>query len=417
VCNAKLWEKYRYDKFPDALLKMFDSPFKVWEHAFENQITDLAKLVLYSLLIGGRELKMHDLHQQFKHLTVADTPNHDPLLLYREFRKAVKELDNSFIQIHQNNGVFFVRFHNPSIQDFLIDYTDQDADLKSKLIKLAIYIKPSLLIFSNNKHSSHDIKRFDLTPELIVQLKHRVINNFDDLLYSPEIRSDEPSAVDLIALKLDVINQHLGGLRDTELIQFIVNRFTPILYSTDLTNTGLHAYSRLLMYYFSEEPEKIDVETILLHLKDIIWSDDDFTIFGDFDAYFPDQFNEFREKHDDEYQDTFAGHLEGLSETTGLSVEEIKENQEALKELENLYEISVDTEQLVLSKAIERLERIKEQEEYEEENYDFYKGWGHEPSGFYRDRDDEGGGRRITLNTSSEERIEDLFRSMKYGPE
>lgn len=418
VCKSRLWEQYTYSEFPSVLLGMFDSPFKVWEHAFENQISEDAKLVLYSLLICGADLAFENLLEQFKKFKSHATGDQNPMSQPGIFKRALKELDNSFIQIYRSReNDTFVRFHNPSIQDFLIDHTDRDVGLKAVLIGTSLYLKPFLNIFSTNSYFPDHSRRFTVSPELMELLIRRVMLDFDLLHYSLESFYRSPSPDDLLLLKLDALNRHLLGTQNSQLDNFIEERFKSVLYSENITNRGLHSYNSLLLHFYANEDSKsVDAVRILLNIAQVMWSEEDFAIFDDFERYFNEQFILFRDEYSAEYQDAFRSALEDLADTSSNEIDSLEENITSLKNIERNYSISVDEEVYALEIKIERVRRQKEEEEAERNYYyQNYRIRHQEYSPLDKHQLIQHWTSRSFYSPSMKEQIEGIFRSLDEG--
>ena len=107
----------------DEYLKLFlahlDNPVAIWEHAFRNQVSETARDLLFVLTTLPREVTLQDLEVAFgtfhNHLYPGGANSHSAV----DFRRALKELDGTFVATRKVQELVLVRFQNPSIRDFM----------------------------------------------------------------------------------------------------------------------------------------------------------------------------------------------------------------------------------------------------------------------------------------------------------
>lgn len=108
---------------PDQYLQVFmshlDNPAAIWEHAFRNQISDAARHLLLSLTTLPSELIIDDLEKAFQTFHISQCSRFGIAHAESDFRRALKELDGTFVATRKVQQHFLVRFQNPSIRDFM----------------------------------------------------------------------------------------------------------------------------------------------------------------------------------------------------------------------------------------------------------------------------------------------------------
>jgi hypothetical protein len=415
ICKETFWKKYKTVDFPDALLAMFKSPFEVWKHAFTQQITADAQTVLYALLISGPEIVLEGLRAQYTALNKGREISN--LQGNAQFKRALKELDASFIQLNrQKNGDNTVKFHNPSIQDFLINYCNQDAAIQEELIRRFAFIKPALAVFSDKYPNAKDEQRFIFSAGLMELLRDRLITDIEVLRYSPEAFVVPPSADDMVCMRLAEMDVKISYVIGSAFERYLMDSFEPLIYSENIGHPAVHAFNQLLIRHFSDQVD-LDVVRILLNITPLLWGNDDFSILSDFEGSFPEKFEEFKEDYYDQYQEIFAGAIDDLSDESLESKDDLKQHIEELNELEQYYDAAVDEVRYRLEKAIEKIEAAERHAEYDDYYYgnrgrrvpNFGAYWGYDKDAGPRQGS---GASHFSRPRSEDEQIDDLFRSM-----
>jgi hypothetical protein len=96
-----------------------DDPTRLWEHAFENQLSDAARHLLLVLASLPKDVRLEDLEMAFDSHHNYSAQRYNLKTSPNDFTQALKELESNFVQVEQKNFDTLVRFHNPSVRDFL----------------------------------------------------------------------------------------------------------------------------------------------------------------------------------------------------------------------------------------------------------------------------------------------------------
>jgi hypothetical protein len=103
------------DDYRDHIRQLLDSPERIWSHAFEEQITEAARSVLFSLCAASYGLEIIDLELVWQSLHQHKSTKYNFSTSARDFRRALSDLEGSFIKIDGQR----IDFINPSIRDFV----------------------------------------------------------------------------------------------------------------------------------------------------------------------------------------------------------------------------------------------------------------------------------------------------------
>ncbi|MBI3663868.1 MAG: restriction endonuclease [Acidobacteria bacterium] len=108
--------------FFDDFLKNLANPARVWDHAFRSQLTVAAQHVLLVMSSLPDEILLTDLETAFNRFFQFRRTKLGFSTSGRDFEFALKELDGNFVKSSLIGKHQIVKFHNPSVADFLEAY-------------------------------------------------------------------------------------------------------------------------------------------------------------------------------------------------------------------------------------------------------------------------------------------------------
>lgn len=169
------------ENYYKIFIQNLDNPVEIWKHAFQNQISESSRYVLFTLLTLSGKVYSDDLKKCFYSLVEYDT-NTFKLQFNREtFNNSLKELENSFIKIEKDShGNLYINFQNPSIQDFLINILKKDNDLKGSLLNSLIFIEQITNIFHVKTTKTKKVLLDDRLEKILEEV---IIKGFDNFKY------------------------------------------------------------------------------------------------------------------------------------------------------------------------------------------------------------------------------------------
>lgn len=131
----------RPDNYVDTFLASLKNPTILWKHAFEKQLSNAARHVLLVMVSLPGEVLLEDLRHSFTSFYERRSKSHRFSIESNDFRHALKELESNFIHISKVENALVVKFHNPSIRDFLVNYVQENNQLAHELIASSIYFE------------------------------------------------------------------------------------------------------------------------------------------------------------------------------------------------------------------------------------------------------------------------------------
>jgi len=294
--NNKFWKNCKPFDFPKSLIELFDKPYHIWNHVYENQITEVSRIVLNILLVSGNEISFNELFKLLKNYQEKNSFDFSCSINNHVFKLSLKELENSMIQISRiNDGDFLIKYQNPSIQDFLVNYINEDKIAKSYLIKSILYLKSTLEIF--NASDIISIQRINLDSSELEVLENVIIDNFDELEYKSNISMHSmPSETDLIIKKLYEIKLFFE-FDNNKMNDFMKDIFIKKCYSEDITNKSICEFVGLLCGF--AEIVKFDIEKIMFNISNCFWQLEDLNLLLDIKFSFEEEFEIFENENED----------------------------------------------------------------------------------------------------------------------
>lgn len=129
------------DHYPKMFLAALEDPTVIWDHPFDQQIGELSKILLLALLTLAPEIPIDVL----ENATVALSHDVRGIGFSANFKDALRELDGNFVATRivqtQTDYVTLIKFHNPSIRDFIRSRALNDTKTISELYDSAIYFE------------------------------------------------------------------------------------------------------------------------------------------------------------------------------------------------------------------------------------------------------------------------------------
>ncbi|WNG55709.1 hypothetical protein F0U59_13745 [Archangium gephyra] len=129
------------ESFGFAFLDNLENPRRLWEHAFERQLSSHARnLVLTMASLRPRAL-YEDLQRAFESLQAVLDRRSSTFKRPTAFREALEELDGTFITTSREDGALTVSLQNPSIGDFIQNYIWMYPEYLKALVESACFFE------------------------------------------------------------------------------------------------------------------------------------------------------------------------------------------------------------------------------------------------------------------------------------
>ena len=386
-------EDVKADDYFDFFIGNLNNPSRIWAHSFENQITATSRYVLYALLISNGETTLAVLENTFNYIIREESKKYNIPLDSNSFRRSMKELENTFIKSNSDkHGEVIITFQNPSIQDFLVNYLQENLHIVAALIESAPYFNQIIDLY--NPTGAKEGNKVNLSSELVKALIKNVMKRFDLPAYVLSYSMSHGGTTSLYSkYTLSEIDKlfELSEIFDLngygELRKFVASKLNDaILNKCHILNTG--AYLKLL------EKVKDDVhlrkEAIVLYIDNM----DDISAIDELEKLvniFPE---ECRMAIEDMGRQAFSAHLKEIISSDIAAYTEYDEDlvdrlKSEIRALSSRYEIDSDYFDDLLQEKLDESEQSGE-----DDTLDDYSGAA------------SGGG-------ADDKYIEDLFGSLR----
>ncbi|WP_447599476.1 nSTAND3 domain-containing NTPase [Nitrospira sp. Nam80] len=167
-----------YTKFMYTL----DNPSKLWEHAFESQLSHAARHILIVLSSMPSQASWEDVQKAFTGLHSARASQYRFSISPMDYKRAMKELEGNFINLSKVGETILVRYHNPSIKDFIIAYLKENLDVCAALVKSCCFFTQVMELWG----STANAKEENGLRSTLIKLGNEMVDAVDRLFCSSD---------------------------------------------------------------------------------------------------------------------------------------------------------------------------------------------------------------------------------------
>jgi len=186
VLESDRWKQIDPENFMDAFIQYLDNPRSVWEHAFENQISQNARYLLLIMLTLGTPVLLEDLFKACMSFFDRNSAKYSININESDYRSIIKEIDGSFITTRKDSeSIIAVDFINPSITDFILIYLSERKYIISDLIDSAIFQNQFFQVFVS-EDQNEEVK-YSRKIHISVSDKQKIVKSLIDGLERDEI--------------------------------------------------------------------------------------------------------------------------------------------------------------------------------------------------------------------------------------
>ena len=163
--KQKLYAKEKPDGFVKRFLDFFDRPYSVWEYAF-SKMTKLEQYAMYvRATMGSRPVYLDDWYEACYYYMNSQFGSAQANELEEDWQNMLKDLLGTFISTERVGGKELVKYHNPSVYDFLIDNIRKNEKLQGKLISHAMFVNQLTGTFTDRGVESRDYGRIQISDD------------------------------------------------------------------------------------------------------------------------------------------------------------------------------------------------------------------------------------------------------------
>jgi hypothetical protein len=171
--------------YPGRFLEHLAHPEQLWRTAFEDHLTNVQQLLAASLATLPPRAALDDLQTAHEALCTRRGIS----VTAAEFRSSLQMMEGTFVAVDMNRGMSIVRFHNPSVRSFVLDWLGQDRSLVADTIDAATFFEQITRLHQYaTGHRSGALTGEPASVELelsVAQASDRVTAGFLRLITSP----------------------------------------------------------------------------------------------------------------------------------------------------------------------------------------------------------------------------------------
>ena len=341
-------------KYGDEFLANLDNPMRIWEKAFESEISQNTQYLLYLLASFGSDVLSTDLERAFNAIASDATTNLHQVMDQSSFKNSLKEMQNTFIRITITKyNEHRIEFLNPSIRDFLTNRLTSDSQALRMLISSSLFLNQLLYVY---RHMIKE-RNNDLIPVLLDRII-RYWNNFESARliswYQDENswHRDEYSPFE----KLGYICNEFDINQESELRKLVLADFIQLDLAHSHRSDDFYHYMRLIekLVHF----HKFDPDWIMKSYIDNVDFADQISEFHNFANIFPEDYSNFLSSNHTEIKAAIHAIIDNELDDT--------KDSDGLRQLESLFDGIEKDFNLSLSEERDRvLAKIADSEESE----------------------------------------------------
>lgn len=193
LTNTNLTSDLQHEDYPNFFIQNLDNPTEIWNHAFEEQISDHARSLLLVLTTLPPSVSYIDLKTAYNKFHKSQCLNYSYANHPMNYDRAIKELDGSLISIHSAKDNRVIEFHSPSVRDFMQQYLLNNDEYLSNILEELVFFEQASW-FSDILVSNEELLPLDLLNRKTLELHEKLVCLFDepdlekgqDSFYAPE---------------------------------------------------------------------------------------------------------------------------------------------------------------------------------------------------------------------------------------
>ncbi|OIQ73739.1 hypothetical protein GALL_446220 [mine drainage metagenome] len=180
-------------EYQDHVIRLLNNPEEIWSHAFEYQISEAARNVLFCLATKSYSAEREVLEPVWKSLHDLKSHKYNFARTPLDFRRALNDLEASFIKISDQR----ITLLNPSIRDFLQNLFRRNKDYGEDLVEAAVHFSQIRTLWDICNARPTEVLSAVLSPQ------PKLIESLKRVISAPHIRFKKDSDGRFVATHID----------------------------------------------------------------------------------------------------------------------------------------------------------------------------------------------------------------------
>lgn len=360
ITKKNILQQITCDEYADMFIKYLDNPTEIWDFSFTKHISEIARSILIIAATTDTPVLASDL------LLAVDKYRgqiyNKEKINKLEFNNALKELDDTFIKTSKTKeGETLIRFHNPSIMDYLTNFLSDNPEIVSDLIKSAYFFNQYFADYSTKK----DPHKIFISPSTHKELVNQIASDFKNNNVSTiKIISDISNSclVSYCRQEKSIIATLSFILRNRTICDYDISKI-PIEESfnqiscENVVAEELEDYIYILKYIIEKRGEHYNLREIFDKTFTCVGSISDLLVFC-----------QFKEIEDSVFGDTINSHIDEISDIVDEDIGNATPDQ--YDEIEELISILSSKTGYDFDKSIEQLNELRYDYDFREPDED-----------------------------------------------
>lgn len=144
ITNKTRVSEIEVSRYPEFVLKNLNNPEEIWRKEFETKILDEDRFLVWTIFTFEGSVRLDILEEAFHERYDYEIKNSNIILVQNAFNKSIESLLRGFIKINrtdENKENCLIGFINPSVNDFLINYLNEDSKERKRILNSIKYIE------------------------------------------------------------------------------------------------------------------------------------------------------------------------------------------------------------------------------------------------------------------------------------
>jgi hypothetical protein len=145
--TSDLNKNFNLKDFEKFIIENLSNPKEIWKHAYLNQISDYDRFLLNTLYSLNGSCKKEELEVNYNSRLEYEVRNNNYKKPIDSFNKSIRVLNGGFLSINNFSTYIEISFINPSLQDYLNYFIEENNSEKERIVKSSNNIKQWYWIF------------------------------------------------------------------------------------------------------------------------------------------------------------------------------------------------------------------------------------------------------------------------------
>jgi len=238
-------EKSNPHRYAAEFIESLDNPDRIWEHAFNNELTSDARQILF---IVGSMPDTCPLSSAEDAFLGRDGVRNGEVRL--RFSKALKEIDGTFIRTFRSGEDLFTEFHNPSIADFVRQKMGRDPHLCEEIVREAFFFDQLdvVLRLTSDGRVEREATAIVDDSQLVIEVLERVLSSHSVRVVNYNSYGERRLVrrIDTIGWRLRRVGEWAAALDSQELQRFLLDRADALQTEGSMASQSATSLSYLL---------------------------------------------------------------------------------------------------------------------------------------------------------------------------